>query len=130
MIQLMARNASPEKATQVGDTLQENLPGGLLLLSSVSPATEGMGPGRRAKLAPTQTPYFKVMVKGERLPPKAGRADDFRWPRPDQAPEPAPAAVVQPAAAAPVPAPAPAPAQPKATGPRPGATPKSAPPRP
>jgi uncharacterized protein len=128
VIQLMARNASPEKATQVGDTLQENLPGGLLLLSSVSPATEGMGPGRRAKLAPTQTPYFKVMVKGERLPPKPGRADDFRWPRPDQAPEPAPAPVAQPAAAPA--APAPAPAQPKAGSPRPAPTPKSTPPRP
>jgi uncharacterized protein len=125
VIQLMARNASPEKATQVGDTLQENLPGGLLLLSSVSPSAEGLGPGRRAKLAPTQTPYFKVMVKGERLPPKPGRADDFRWPRPDQAPEPAP--VVQPAAA--TPAAAPAAAQPKAGAPRPAPQPKALPPR-
>lgn len=84
VIQLIARNGSPDKATQVGDTLQEILPGGLLLLSSVSPSGDGSSAGRRAKLAPTQTPYFRVMVKGEQLPPKPGRADDFRWPRPDQ----------------------------------------------
>lgn len=81
VIQLMARNATPDRATQMGDTMQEPVAGGLIVLSSVSPATEGGTVGRRAKLAPTQTPYFKVIVKGERLPAKPGRADDFRWPR-------------------------------------------------
>lgn len=100
VIQLMARNATPDKATQVGDTLQEQLPGGLLLLSSVTPASEGPGANRRARVSPTQTPYFKVMVKGERLSPKPGRADDFRWPRPDQTAEATPVAV--PAKASPV----------------------------
>jgi uncharacterized protein len=109
VIQLMARN-SPEKASQVGDTVQETVSGGLVVMSSITPANDG-GNGGRSKLAPTQTPYFKVMVKGERLPPRAGRADDFRWPRTDLAPEqiaqmpqlaaPAPAVV-------PVAAPAPA----------------------
>ncbi len=128
VIQLMARNTSPDKATQVGDTLQDQLPGGLLLLSSVTPASDGAGPGRRARLAPTQTPYFKVMVKGERLAPKPGRADDFRWPRPDQMVE-APAAAVPAAAPA-----APAAVQPKPASPRPGPAkapePKALPPRP
>lgn len=114
VIQLMTRNASPERATQVGDTLQETLPGGLLLLSSVMPSADAPGSsGRRAKLAPTQTPYFRVMVKGEQLPPKPGRADDFRWPRPDQMPElPVPAKPVAAPASAPVPVvPAPPPAR-------------------
>jgi uncharacterized protein len=88
VIQLMARNGSPEKATQVGDTVQETMAGGLVVLSSITPANDSSGSGGRAKLAPTQTPYFKVMVKGERMPPRAGRADDFRWPRQDIAPEP------------------------------------------
>ena len=93
VVQLMARNATPDKATQVGDTLQEQLPGGLLLLSSVTPASETAGSNRRSRVSPTQTPYFKVMVKGERLTPKPGRADDFRWPRPDQTVEAVPVAI-------------------------------------
>ena len=124
VIQLIARNASPDRATQVGDTLQDNLPGGLLALSSVSPASDGQGGGRRSKLAPTQTPYFRVMVKGERLPPKPGRADDFRWPRPDQMVE---APVVQPAAA---PTPATAATRPAPATRQPGAEPRAAPRRP
>jgi hypothetical protein len=38
----------------------------------------------------TQSPYYKVLVKGEALPPKTGRADDFTWPRPEPAAEPDP----------------------------------------
>lgn len=106
VIQLIARNATPDKAAPVGDTLQDSLPGGLLLLSSVTPSGDGPVGARRGKLAPTQTPYFRVMVKGERLPPKPGRADDFRWPRPDQMVE----KTAAPAAAAPQPANAAAPA--------------------
>ena len=86
VIQLMSRNATPDKATQVGDTLQETLPGGLLVLNSISPTGDSAS-ARRSRLAPTQTPHFRVMVKGERLPSKPGRADDFRWPRIDLADE-------------------------------------------
>ena len=119
VIQLMARNGSPEKATQVGDTVQETMSGGLVVLSSITPANDSSGSGGRAKLAPTQTPYFKVMVKGERMPSRPGRADDFRWPRQDIAPEqmaqlPAPAAPAVVPAAAPA-APAKKAAEPKRT---------------
>jgi uncharacterized protein len=113
VIQLMARNGSPEKATQVGDTVQETMAGGLVVLSSITPANDSSGSGGRAKLAPTQTPYFKVMVKGERMPPRAGRADDFRWPRQDTAPEPM-AQLPTPAAATPPVVPVSAPAAPAA----------------
>jgi hypothetical protein len=34
-------------------------------------------------MAPSQTPYYQVLVKGERAVPKPGRADDFSWPRAD-----------------------------------------------
>ncbi len=113
----MARNSQPGKATQLGDTLVETLPGGLQLLSSVTPAGDLSAAGRRgARLAPTQTPYFRVMVKGEQLPAKPGRADDFRWPRPDQMPEPAASPPPAAAAAAPV-APKAAAAKAKATRP-------------
>jgi hypothetical protein len=81
VIALLTRQQSIDRASQFGDTLSAELPGGPLLLNSISPGTDGKGQRRRQ--APTQTAYFKVLVKGERLPPKPGRADDFRWPRTD-----------------------------------------------
>ena len=39
------------------------------------------------RLSPTQTPYYRVFERGERLPSKPGRADDFTWPRPQAAAE-------------------------------------------
>ncbi len=129
VIQLLARNASPDRAAQVGDTLQESLPGGLLLLSSISLSSEGLTAGRRARLAPTQTAFFKVMIRGERVPPRPGRSDDFRWPRPDQMPEPVPVAAKP--AVTPVAAPvAPQPKTVTGSGQRQPATPKAIPPRP
>jgi len=38
-------------------------------------------------MAPTQAPFFRVLVKGERVPPKPGRIDDFSWPKPEQSAE-------------------------------------------
>lgn len=88
VVQLIARNSSPDRATPVGDTVLGTLPGGLLTMSSVSPSGDGGSGGRRGKFAPTQTPYFRVMVKGERIPSKPGRADEFSWPRPGDEPAP------------------------------------------
>jgi len=28
----------------------------------------------------SQRPYYKVLIRGEQLDPKSGRADDFAWP--------------------------------------------------
>jgi hypothetical protein len=81
VIALLARKESTDRASQFGDTLPAELPGGPLLLSSLSPGPVGGAGGQRRRLAPTQTAYFKVLVKGERMPSKPGRADDFRWPR-------------------------------------------------
>ena len=83
VIALVTRKESADRASQFGDTVAEELPGGPLLLNSISPGTEGGARGPRRRLVPTQMSYFKVLVRGERLPPKPGRADDFRWPRPD-----------------------------------------------
>jgi hypothetical protein len=62
-----------------------------VVLSSITPASAtGAGPIRR--LAPSLSPYYQVLIKGERLAAKPGRADDFSWPRvePETAPEPPP----------------------------------------
>ena len=42
--------------------------------------------GGRGRLSPSQSPYFKVWAKGERLTPRPGRADDIQWPRPEPRP--------------------------------------------
>jgi hypothetical protein len=61
-------------------------------MSSITPARNSDA-GRR-RMSPTQSPYFRVLEKGERLAPKPGRADDFTWPRPqataEERGEPAP----------------------------------------
>ena len=79
VIALVTRRESPDKASAMGDTLVDQIPGGLTVMSSVTPASDAGG--ARRKLSPTQSSYYRVLVKGERLPPKPGRADDTSWPR-------------------------------------------------
>jgi len=80
IVALVTRKQSNDKAAQMGDVLVDQIPGGLTVMSSITPARTADGSRRR--MSPTQSPYFRVLEKGERLPPKPGRADDFTWPRP------------------------------------------------
>lgn len=78
VVALMARR---EASGQRGDLLVDQIAGGLTLMSSISPSGNNRDRGR---LSPTQAPYFRLLVKGERLQPKPGRADDLTWPpKPD-----------------------------------------------
>ncbi len=72
VVSLMARR---EGSSQMGDLLINQIDGGLTLMNSVTP----VGNKGQGKLSPSQAPYFRLLVKGERLTPKAGRADDVRW---------------------------------------------------
>lgn len=76
----VTRSANTMKAAPVGDNVTQALPNGLVSMGSVTTVTEIAGAARRS-LPVTQTPHYKVLVKGEAMPPKPGRADDFRWPR-------------------------------------------------
>jgi hypothetical protein len=89
VVALVTRNQSSERAASMGDVVADEIGGGLVVLSSITPATSSSGLNRRQ--APSQAPYYHVLIKGERLPTKPGRADDFGWPRvePD-IPEPEP----------------------------------------
>jgi uncharacterized protein len=89
VVALVTRNQSSERPASMGDVVADEIGGGLVVLSSITPATSGSGLNRRQ--APSQAPYYHVLIKGERLPTKPGRADDFGWPRvePD-IPEPEP----------------------------------------
>jgi hypothetical protein len=93
VVALMTRRSSIDRAAQMGDILVDQIPGGLTVMSSIVPPR---GSDSRRRLSPTQTPYFRVFERGERLVPKPGRVDDFSWPRQqaavDVAPEPTPEA--------------------------------------
>lgn len=108
LMALLARRAQSDRASQPGEVLAREIPGGLTISRTISSAPAPGAPQRRA--LPSQTPFFRVLVKGERLEPKAGRADDISWPPAAAAPTPA--------AAPPRAAPAPEPATP-AAAPRP-----------
>ena len=73
---------SPDRASQVGDSITSEIGGGLTIVSSVSMSADGAAVDRR-RLTPTQTAYYRVLVKGEQLPSRPGRADDFSWPKPE-----------------------------------------------
>jgi uncharacterized protein len=83
VILLMTRKESTERPSHVGDALAEDVGGGLVVLNSITPTGSAGGAARR--LSPSQTPYYHVLVKGERVIPKPGRADDFSWPKADAA---------------------------------------------
>ncbi len=85
VLALLTRKQSTNKPSQIGDNVAAELPGGIMIVSSITSVTDQQGNGRR-NLSPTQSPFFKVWAKGESLTPKPGRADDIEWPRPEPQP--------------------------------------------
>lgn len=98
VIALVTRQESPDKLSQLGDQVVDQIPGGLTVMSSITPGGDD-GAAERRKLSPAQTPYFRVLVKGERIAIRPGRADDVSWPLPE-APKPEAQPEVVPNAAA------------------------------
>jgi len=85
VVALVTRTQSPDRLSQPGDIVPDTLSGGTTVLNSITPGLAVGSQAQRRSLAPTQSPFFKVLVKGERITPKAGRADDFSWPPPGAA---------------------------------------------
>ena len=82
VIALMTRKDTGERPSQMGDVVADEVGGGLVALSSITPS--GIVPGTTRRVtAPSLSPYYTVLIKGERPIPKPGRADDFSWPRAD-----------------------------------------------
>lgn len=80
VVALITRKEAGDRPSQMGDAIPDDVGGGLVVLNSITPV--GAGPGNAARrVAPSQTPYYQVLIKGERPQPKPGRADDFTWPR-------------------------------------------------
>ena len=69
VVALVTRKTSDDKAAQMGDVLVDQIPGGLTVMSSIVPPRGSDGSRRR--MSPTQSPYFRVLEKGERLPVEA-----------------------------------------------------------
>lgn len=80
VIALVTRKESADRLSQMGEQIVHDLDGGLSVMNSITPAAGGRGDGPR-RLSTVQTPYYRVFIKGERLTPVVGRADDFTWPR-------------------------------------------------
>ncbi len=87
VVALVTRKESPDRASQLGDVLVDRIASGINVMSTFTPPSSAAAGGAgRARLSPTQSAYYRLLVKGERLAPRPGRADDFVWPRPE--PEP------------------------------------------
>jgi hypothetical protein len=62
------------------ENIMGDLPGGLTALASISSVNDPTVASSKPRLPLTQRPYYRVLIKGEQLKPKPGRADDFTWP--------------------------------------------------
>jgi hypothetical protein len=77
-----AQGLAPPVASNVpeAEMITSELPTGLTAVATISSVTDPSLASSRPRLPLSQRPYYKVLIKGEQLPPKAGRADDFAWP--------------------------------------------------
>ena len=62
------------------ENITGDLPGGLTALASISSVNDPTVASSKPRLPLTQRPYYRVLIKGEQMKPKSGRADDFTWP--------------------------------------------------
>ena len=79
-----AQNMTPQGAAASladAENIASDLPGGLTALASISAVSDPSVASSKPRLPLAQRPYYRVLIKGEQLKPKAGRADDFSWPR-------------------------------------------------
>jgi hypothetical protein len=81
VVSLLTRRESADKPTHVGEAVMTEILGGLTVVSSVTPMGDA---GARQRAGSDQTtPMYRVLQRGESLPPKPGRADEMPWPRPE-----------------------------------------------
>ena len=82
----VSRRKDTQKVQQIGETVRIDYTNGMTTLSTLTTAPNlATGVTRRTNSSTDALPY-RVMIRGEKLPPKKGRADDFSWPRPDAPP--------------------------------------------
>ena len=62
------------------EMISADLNGELTALASISSVSDPSLASSKPRLPLAQRPYYRVLIKGEQLEPKSGRADDFAWP--------------------------------------------------
>lgn len=75
----LAADAASASATEP-EVITEELPGGYTAMATISAITDLTLASSRPLLPLSQRPYYRVLIRGEQLEPKSGRADDFAWP--------------------------------------------------
>jgi uncharacterized protein len=78
-----AQNITPQSPAPINpdaEMIMSELPVGLTAVATISAVTDLSLASSKPRLPLTQRPYYKVLIKGEQLEPKSGRADDFAWP--------------------------------------------------
>jgi len=71
--------AVSERYSPQGEMIAGDIEGGVTALASISPISETNLAAAQRRLPLTQRPYYRVLIKGEELKAKPGRADDFKW---------------------------------------------------
>lgn len=74
---LASRNAAQQ---DLGHTMPTDLKGGFTVLSSVATSLDGTSKLKQ-HVPLTENPFYKLLIRGDGLPAKPGRVDDFSWPR-------------------------------------------------
>ena len=78
-----AQGLTSQGAPQGGsdaEMITSELGNGLTAVATLSSVADPSLASSRPRLPLSQRPYYKVLIKGEQLKPKTGRADDFTWP--------------------------------------------------
>lgn len=71
---------APAGAMMDSEMIAADLNGELTALASISSVSDPSLASSKPRLPLAQRPYYRVLIKGEQLEPKDGRADDFAWP--------------------------------------------------
>ncbi len=75
------KRSTQSRANEIGATLPATLNGGLTALSSIALVKSSAAAGSPDQVPLTESPYYRVLIKGEAPTPKPDRADDFDWPK-------------------------------------------------
>ena len=86
VIALLTRKETVDAIQPPFDLLADDVGDGISVSTMVTALSDNGGNTSRRRGSSNQAAYTAVWVKGERLLPKPGRADDFSWPRPDELP--------------------------------------------
>jgi hypothetical protein len=71
---------APASSLPEPEMITSELGNGLTAVATLSSVTDFSLNSSKPRLPLSQRPYYKVLIKGEQVKPKSGRADDFAWP--------------------------------------------------